>query len=70
MYFQEEQCFKRECVEFVCVSAPAQMCGCQSCAVFGRDQLTSGPCLNTFTPRGSDARRYFNDSETMKMTGQ
>ena len=39
-------------------------------AVFGKDHLTSGPCLNTFTPSGSDAGRYFNDSETMKMTGQ
>ena len=50
MYFQEE-CCKREYVEFVFVSAPAKMCVCQSCGVFGKDQLTSGPCLNTFTPK-------------------
>ena len=60
MYFQEE-CYKRECVEFVFVSAPAQMCGCQSCAVFGKDQLTSGPCLNTFTPSGGSPSDALGD---------
>ena len=30
-------------------------------AVFGKDQLTSGPCLNTFTPSGGSPSDALGD---------